>query len=175
MPISASTMRRRRGRSTAASGSSSSSTSGPEYSARAIATRWRSPPDERSDSPVHQRRQLQQLDEHAQIRTISLAHSVGDVLAHVEVRKEQDVLRYVAGAPMANGRVDVPLGIEEHVAVDAMRPRRGARRPAIASSADVFPDPDGPNNASARASTLTSNDSGEVALVQREVEIEGRH
>ena len=99
-------IRRRSSRSTAASGSSSSSTSGADISARASATRCRSPPDS-IDTPRSSSAPTSRIDAtDVERQLLARPLTVGDVAANVEVREERDVLRDIADVPLVGRQVD---------------------------------------------------------------------
>ena len=122
-------------------------------SARASATRWRSPPDSvagrRPSSSVvptpSASRPTSAIAARASAgasprRPARRAHPVGDVRRHREVREEQAVLEDEAdAASLRRSAGDVG-------AVDRTAPRPAGRTPAIASSTRVLPAPLGPSS-----------------------------
>ena len=106
---------------------------------------------------------------------MSFAHTVGDVLAHVEVRKQQDVLRHIAGAALTNRHVDVALGIEQQVAVDGDSPaawspktRYRLERRRLAGSRRT-------EQRERSRFDVHRERQRELSLVEREVQIKDRH
>ena len=88
--------------SSAASGSSSSRAFGSTASARASATRWRSPPESATgrSSAWSEAEPGEQLDRPpAPLRTPGPAQRVGDVPPHGKVAEQRVVLEHVAAAP----------------------------------------------------------------------------
>ena len=109
------------------------------------------------------------------VGAVALPQSIDDVFADVQVRKQQDVLRHISGSPVADGHVDVAFRVEEHVAVDRdpaaprrAQPRDGLERRRLARAL-------GPKQGERPRLDLDADRERELALLQREIEVEGRH
>ena len=147
-------------RSSAASGSSSSRISGLDASARASATRCRSPPERSATGLVARCAIPSRSTDRRRAGPVPVAASrTGCCAGHRDAE--------TAGRPAARSRrAGARLGTSTPAAASkstrppiATRPRFGRRMPAITSSTDVLPEPDGPYSASARASHDTANSS----------------
>ena len=105
--------------SSADSGSSSSNAAGRRASARATATRWRSPPDSvrgRSSARCATPKRSSSSDRApAALAAVEPAQRVGDVLPHPEVGEQRVLLEHVAAAAMLGRHVDAALGLEPHL------------------------------------------------------------
>ena len=133
-------MRSRSGWSTAASGSSSSSRRGAVISARAERDALPLAAGERRRRAVRAAARAPAIDDDV-VEAIASPPKVG-CSPHVEMRKERDVLRHVADAALFGRKVR-----DRRAPSMAIRPLARGRSPAIDSSSDVLPEPDGPTTA----------------------------
>ena len=124
---------------------------GADMSARARATRCRSPPDSCGDAAIEQRLDLEHRRHRLEREPLARAASVEHVPPDGHVRKQRDVLRRrsrrAAGAPADRSR----RGRNSTRPSTAIEPTSAVRSPAIASRVVVFPAPDGPKSAVTRA------------------------
>ena len=118
--------------SSADSGSSSSSACGRRASARATATRWRSPPDSvRGRSSARWATPKRSSSSSARclaLAAVEAAQRVGDVLPRAQVGEQRVLLEHVAAAAPLGRDVDAARGVEPHLLAAATRARApGAR------------------------------------------------
>jgi len=81
----------------------------------------------RADPSSHQRCELEEIDQHAQVGAVPCPTSVPHVVAHVQMRKQQNVLRHIPRVSMTNRYIHVPVDIDEHASVHGNS--SAARRP----------------------------------------------
>src|ERR1044071_5716596 len=129
----------------------------------------------RCNTSIHQRRKLEQLDENSEMGPAAGAAAVGDVLAHVEMWKQQDVLRHVADAAPPHRRVDVPLGVEQHVAVHADPSMVWCAKTCHRFECRRLARAGGPKQGERPCFDAHVEGQGELALPQRKVQIESSH
>ena len=156
--------------STAASGSSSSSSSGPDISARASATRWRSPPRAARTPRSSSGRDLENRRHRRESRLLPGATAVEHVAAHVRWGKSATSWARSRRAAGAAARRRGRPRRRAPAMPTMMRPGCGRRRPAMASSMVVFPDARRPEERGDPAVELLVDLEREVPLPQREVE-----
>ena len=111
--------------SSADSGSSRRRTAGSRASARATATRWRSPPDSRAGRSLREVRDPEALE---QLAGAGLA-AVLDVAPHGQVREERVVLEDEPGPALVGLQVDRLQGVEPRLAAGRDPPGLGPRQP----------------------------------------------
>ena len=107
--------------SSAESGSSSSRTEGSRASARATATRWRSPPDEPSGLLAGEVRDAEALEQVLD----PPASAEADVRGDRHVREQRVVLEHEADRPPVGRPVDTALGVEPRLLTERDAAARG--------------------------------------------------
>ena len=123
---------------------------GSRASARASATRWRSPP-ESSRTRASARCAIRKRSSSSSTRALRRRRS-RTFASDVEVREERVLLEDVADAPPLRRQVDAALPCRARRRRRATtRPRRGRSSPATTRSTVVFPAPDGPTSATSGA------------------------